>query len=186
MKIYTKTGDKGTTSLYGGTRVSKDYIRIDAYGTIDELNSWLGLVRDEISAKEDQETLLIIQKDLFYVGSELALDPKKKVLANGENRLKKMIESTQIDFLEEKIDSYEENVSPLTHFILPGGYKVTSQIHIARTVCRKAERITVALSKREEVRSELIQYLNRLSDYLFVFARKIGNDNQYHETLWLP
>ncbi len=186
MKIYTKTGDQGTTSLYGGTRVSKDHIRIDAYGTIDELNSWLGLVRDEISVKEDQETLLTIQKDLFYTGSELALDPEKKVLANGQNRLKKVLESTQIDFLEEKIDLYEQRLSPLTHFILPGGHQVTSLIHIARTVCRKAERITVALSNREEVRPELIQYLNRLSDYLFVLARKVGNDNQYHETLWLP
>ncbi len=186
MKIYTKTGDKGTTALYGGTRVSKDHIRIDAYGTVDELNSWIGLIRDEIQLSTDQNTLLKIQKDLFYIGAELALDPDKKVLANGQNRLKKIIEISQIQFLEEQIDLYEKNLTPLTHFILPGGHKTTSQIHIARTICRKVERIVVALSNLEEVRPELIQYLNRLSDYLFTLARKIGNDNQYKETLWLP
>ncbi len=186
MKIYTKTGDQGTTSLYGGTRVSKDHIRIDAYGTLDELNSWLGLIRDTIPLQEDQETILAIQQDLFYIGSELALDPNKKVLTNGKNRLKTSIEISRINFLEKKIDQYEETLPSLTHFILPGGYPTTSQIHIARTICRKAERITVALSKIEEVRLEIIQYLNRLSDYLFTLARKIGNDNQYNETLWLP
>lgn len=186
MKIYTKTGDQGTTALYGGTRVPKDSIRIEAYGTIDELNSWIGLIRDEVDLPEDQETLLIIQKDLFYIGAELALDPQKKILANGQNRLKKVIELPQIQFLEEQIDSYEKNLPPLTHFILPGGHKIVSHIHIVRTICRKAERIVVALSHVEEVRLELIQYLNRLSDYLFTFARKIGNDNQYNETLWLP
>lgn len=186
MKIYTKTGDQGTTSLYGGTRVSKDHIRIDAYGTLDELNAWLGLIRDNITLNKNQEVLLSIQKDLFFIGAELALDPNKKQLANGKNRLKAVIENTHIEFLEKKIDEYEKTLPPLTHFILPGGHATTSQIHIARTICRKAERITVALSKIEEVRPELIQYLNRLSDYLFVLARKIGNDNQYQESLWLP
>ncbi|MFV0531189.1 MAG: cob(I)yrinic acid a,c-diamide adenosyltransferase [Flavobacteriales bacterium] len=186
MKIYTKTGDQGITSLYGGTRISKDHIRIEAYGTIDELNSWLGLIRDEILSKIDQEAILMIQKDLFFVGAELALDPEKKILSNGKHRLKKRIEKSRIEFLEKKIDLYEENLPSLTHFILPGGHQTTSKIHIARTVCRKAERIAVALSKIDEVRPELIQYLNRLSDYLFTLARKIGKDNQYHETLWLP
>ncbi len=186
MKIYTKTGDKGSTALYGGTRVSKDHIRIDAYGTVDELNSWLGLIRDEITLNEDKKTILEIQKNLFHLGAELALDPSKKTLANGQNRLKTVIESIEIEFLEHKIDSYQDNLKPLMHFILPGGHKTTSKIHIARTICRKAERITVALSNNEEVRTEVIQYLNRLSDYLFILARKIGHDNNYEETLWLP
>ncbi|MFV0238154.1 MAG: cob(I)yrinic acid a,c-diamide adenosyltransferase [Flavobacteriales bacterium] len=186
MKIYTKTGDQGTTALYGGTRVSKSHMRIDVYGTIDELNSWIGLIRHEVSMSVDQEILLKIQKDLFYIGAELALDPAKKILSNGKNRLKTIINTSQIQFLEKQIDSYDNNLPPLAHFILPGGHKTTSQIHIARTICRKAERITVALSQIEEVRLELIQYLNRLSDYLFTLARKIGHDNHYDETFWLP
>jgi len=184
MKIYTKTGDKGTTLLIGGTRVPKHHIKIEAYGTVDELNSFLGLLRDKIDHKYTDE-IIQIQSQLFTLGSFLALDKSKEKLANGEKRLKiKDIDEKDILFLEKKIDQMESQLSPMTSFILPGGHEQVSICHICRTVCRRAERKTTYLSEVEEVSNFNLKYLNRLSDYLFVLARKLSMELQAQETAW--
>ncbi|MGB6083284.1 cob(I)yrinic acid a,c-diamide adenosyltransferase [Moheibacter sp.] len=186
MKVYTKTGDKGTTSLYGGVKVSKNHIRIDAYGTVDELNSAIGLIRSSEIKSDSKNQLIQIQKNLFHVGAELATPPEKLFLANGKSRLPKLIEEADIEELEIWIDRMEEELPPLMHFILPGGNLASSHTHLCRCICRRGERITVALREVEETREEILKYLNRLSDYLFVLARKIAQDAGHEEIKWLP
>lgn len=186
MKVYTKTGDKGSTSLYGGVKVSKNNIRIDAYGTVDELNSAIGLIRSSDIREIYQGQLVQIQKNLFHLGAELATPPEKLFLANGKSRLPNVIEEKSIVQLENWIDEMEEELPPLMHFILPGGNIGASHAHLSRCVCRRAERICVALSELEEIRAELLKYLNRLSDYLFMLARKIAHDAGHEEIKWLP
>lgn len=187
MKIYTKTGDNGSTALFGGTRVPKDHIRIEAYGTIDELNSYIGMIRDQEIPSLETQTLLVIQHDLFTLGAMLATDPQKARLKNGQERLNiPKITAETIDFLEGEIDRMEQNLPPMTHFILPGGHTTVSFCHIARCVCRRAERLSVQLNREEAVEPEILMYINRLSDYLFVLARKLTFDLQVKEMKWIP
>jgi len=188
MKIYTKTGDKGTTSLFGGTRVSKHHIRIDSYGTVDELNSYIGLIRDQEIDQTSKETLVKIQNELFTVGAMLATPVDKETLKNGKERLNiNKISDTSILFLENEIDRMNQLLPQMTHFILPGGHTTVSFCHIARCVCRRAERLTVAINEEEEgINVDVIRYLNRLSDYLFVLARKLSKDLQANEVKWVP
>jgi cob(I)alamin adenosyltransferase len=187
MKIYTKTGDGGITALFGGTRVPKDHARIESYGTVDELNSYIGLIRDQEIDAHYKTILIEIQDRLFTVGAILATPPEKEVLKNGELRLKNLgIVVTDIEFLENEIDSMEESLPPMTHFILPGGNSTVSHCHIARCICRRAERLAVHLSHNEPVSEIAIQYLNRLSDYLFVLARKLSKDLNAEEIQWIP
>ena len=187
MKIYTKTGDKGTTALFGGTRVAKHHIRIDSYGTIDELNSWLGLVRDQEIDKHSQKTLTLIQEKLFTIGSILATDPKKATLKSGKERLNiPKINTTDIELLENEMDKMDDSLPPMTHFILPGGHTTVSYCHIARTVCRRAERLASHLYENEPFDPIVLSYINRLSDYLFVLARKLSKDLQADEIKWVP
>ena len=186
MKVYTKTGDKGTTGLYGGTRVSKNSLKIDSYGTVDELNSYLGLIRSYEIDPALEEEIIIIQKGLFNLGAELATPVDKLYLANGKPRIPKNISEEDIVQLEEWIDDLEGQLEQLTHFILPGGNQPASHAHVARCICRRAERLTVGLAEEEEIRPELQKYLNRLSDYLFVLGRKIATDNNHEEVKWIP
>jgi cob(I)alamin adenosyltransferase len=187
MKIYTKTGDKGTTALFGGTRVPKDHIRIESYGTVDELNSYIGLIRDQEMNPHYKKTLIEIQDRLFTIGAILATPREKEVKKNGELRLQKLgIVESDIELLENEIDAMEEALSPMTHFVLPGGHTTVSYCHIARCVCRRAERMAVHLDHNEPVDEIVIKYLNRLSDYLFVLARKLSNDLNAEEVKWIP
>lgn len=187
MKIYTKTGDRGSTALFGGTRVSKDHIRIEAYGTIDELNSYIGMIRDQAIPEVEKQALLVIQHDLFTLGAMLATDPQKARLKNGQERLNiPKITVETIDFLEREIDRMEQDLPPMTHFILPGGHTTVSFCHIARCVCRRAERLSVQLNREEPLETEILMYINRLSDYLFVLARKLTFDLQVKEIKWIP
>lgn len=178
FKIYTKTGDKGETALLGGTRVPKNHIRIEAYGTVDELNSWIGNIRDNVSV-ELEEDLYRIQNYLFNLGSHLATTPVKDVKMNLPD-----LQPDEISFLEERIDSMEKTLPALQNFVLPGGDPSASKIHIARCVCRRAERISVALSTEETIDQTIIQYLNRLSDYLFVLSRFVLKNNKGTEVIW--
>ncbi|TLP76742.1 cob(I)yrinic acid a,c-diamide adenosyltransferase [Maribacter sp. ACAM166] len=187
MKIYTKTGDDGTTGLFGGTRVPKYHSRIESYGTVDELNSWLGLIRDQEIDPNSKQQLIKIQKSLFTVGAILATDPQKAVLKNGEQRLKiPKIGSEELQFLEIAIDEMDSQLPQMTHFILPGGHTTVSYCHIARTVCRRAERLSTLLFEDEAFDAAVLSYLNRLSDYLFVLARKLSKDIQADEIKWIP
>lgn len=187
MKIYTKTGDKATTALFGGTRVPKHHIRIESYGSIDELNSWLGLIRDQEIDSHDGDILLQIQKNLFTVGAILATDPEKAILKSGKDRLNiPRIEPSDISVLELEIDQMNETLPTMTHFILPGGHPTVSYCHIARTVCRRAERMASLLNGEEPLEAELLSYINRLSDYLFVLARKLSYTLRAEEVKWIP
>ncbi|SDS02820.1 cob(I)yrinic acid a,c-diamide adenosyltransferase [Gramella sp. MAR_2010_147] len=187
MKIYTKTGDKGTTSLFGGTRVPKHHIRIESYGTVDELNSHIGLLRDQDTDKPTKEFLTQIQDRLFTIGSILATDPEKATLKNGKERLNiPKISSEDIEALEKEIDKMNEALPEMTHFILPGGHQSVSFCHIARCVCRRAERLSSALYDIEAFDEQVLIYLNRLSDYLFVLARKLSKQLQAEEIQWIP
>ena len=186
MKIYTKTGDKGETSLYGGTRVSKAAARVESYGTLDELNAFIGLAKAEISDEKVLSQLQKIQFDLFTVGSEAATPTDKLILANGKNRLDLMISEEEISELEHWMDDLDAELEPLQFFILPSGGKAAASIHVCRTVCRRAERAMVYLNETEEVRPELIKYLNRLSDYLFILARYISKISGEKEEYWNP
>lgn len=179
FKIYTKTGDKGETSLFGGKRLPKNHIRIEAYGTVDELNSYIGLVRDNLSDKKIQDLLKEIQDRLFAIGSSLASDPDKNMITPD-------IKEEDITILENAMDEMDKELPALKNFILPGGHTVVSFCHIARCVCRRAERNTVALHSNEPVEVLVIQYLNRLSDYLFVLGRKIALDLGAEEVVWNP
>lgn len=187
MKIYTKTGDKGQTSLFGGTRVSKNHIRIEAYGTVDELNSWIGLIRDQ-EMNEDYKNLLIeIQDRLFTIGALLAADPEKSKNTQGNEKfnLPKVTEE-DITLLENAIDKMEESLEPLKSFVLPGGHTTVSYCHIARCVCRRAERLSVSLDEQQPIEEIIIKYLNRLSDYLFTLSRKLSSDLKAKEQPWKP
>lgn len=185
MKIYTKTGDKGSTSLFGGKRVPKNHIRVEAYGTIDELNSYIGLLADVVTVMSIKDTLIKIQNELFALGSVLATPPENKKLKNGSDRLKiDTINVNHISFLEKEIDTMNESLPAMTHFILPGGHTTVSYCHITRNVCRRAERRVVELANESKVEEHIISYLNRLSDYLFVLARKLSKELQVKENLW--
>lgn len=186
MKIYTKTGDKGNTSLYGGVKVSKAHIRINAYGTTDELNSCIGIINAHNNSEEVKAQLLEIQENIFVLGAELATPQEKLYLANGKSRIGKMIQESDIETLEHWIDEWQEVLEPLTHFILPGGGIASASAHLARTVCRRAERHVVALAEHEEIREEPQKYLNRLSDYIFVISRVLAKLNNQPEVQWLP
>ncbi len=187
MKIYTKTGDKGKTSLFGGTRVSKYDLRIEAYGTVDELNSYIGLVRDQKIDKHTSDILFKIQHKLFTIGSMLATPPEKQLLKSGKERLNiSKINIKSIELLENEIDKMNEILPQMTHFILPGGHTTVSFCHIARCICRRAERISTQLSDESSIEPQILVYLNRLSDYLFVLARKLTIDNKVQEIKWIP
>jgi len=180
MKIYTKTGDKGFTSLIGGTRVAKYHLRIESYGTVDELNSYIGLIRDQDIAGHDKEILKQIQDRLFTIGSSLAADPERSKMVIPDLHMQ------DVELLEKEIDSMNEQLPELRHFILPGGSNAISFCHIARCICRRAERITVELATNSIVDEKVNIYLNRLSDYLFTLARKIGDDSKVPENQWIP
>ncbi|TND07621.1 MAG: ATP:cob(I)alamin adenosyltransferase [Bacteroidetes bacterium] len=180
MKIYTKTGDKGQTSLIGGTRVPKHHIRIEAYGTVDELNSWMGMLRDTIADQDVVSLLLEIQDRLFTIGSSLASDPEKSKMKIPDLR------EEDITALEQAIDKMNETLPPMRNFVLPGGHPTVSHCHVARCVCRRAERCTIALSEESPVNELVIKYLNRLSDYLFVLSRKLTMDLGAEEKPWKP
>lgn len=187
MKIYTKTGDKGTTALFGGTRVPKHHIRIESYGTVDELNSHIGLIRDQNINQHYKNILMRIQDRLFTVGAILATDPEKAVLKSGKKRLNiPKISEADTTQLEHEMDTMNEALPPMTHFVLPGGHQTVSFCHIARCVCRRAERLASALNDLEPFQPETLMYLNRLSDYLFVLARKLSYDLQAEEIKWIP
>jgi cob(I)alamin adenosyltransferase len=187
MKVYTKTGDKGTTALFGGTRVPKHHIRIESYGTVDELNSHIGLIRDQEINILYKNVLIEVQDRLFTVGAILATPPEKETLKNGQKRLQNLgILETDIEFLETEIDTMENSLPPMTHFVLPGGHTTVSYCHIARCVCRRAERLAVQLNDIEPTDELVIKYLNRLSDYLFVLARKLSFDLKADEVQWIP
>lgn len=187
MKIYTKTGDKGTTALFGGTRVPKHHIRIESYGTIDELNSHIGLIRDQDIDEHQKQILIIIQDRLFTIGAILATDPKKAILKSGKQRLNiPKISDQDIALLEQEMDSMNEALPEMTHFVLPGGHQTVSFCHIARCVCRRAERLASHLNDLEPFQAETLMYINRLSDYLFVLARKLSYDLKAKEIKWIP
>lgn len=187
MKIYTKTGDNGTTALFGGTRVPKHHIRIESYGTVDELNSHIGLIRDQAIDQIHKNTLMEIQDRLFTVGAILATDPEKATLKNGKARLNiPKISESDIKRLEDSMDSMNASLPEMTHFVLPGGHQTVSFCHIARTVCRRAERLASHLNSLEPFQPETLKYINRLSDYLFVLARKLSSDLQAEEIKWIP
>lgn len=180
MKIYTKTGDKGYTSLIGGTRVPKHHLRIESYGTVDELNSYIGLIRDQDIDAHYSDILKHVQDRLFTVGAALAADPEKSKMVLPD------IYETDIELLEAEIDAMNEKLPPLKHFILPGGSNAISYCHVARCVCRRAERVVVHLADESAVDEKVVMYLNRLSDYLFTLARAIGFDAGVLENQWLP
>ena len=187
MKIYTKTGDKGKTSLFGGTRVPKYHLRIESYGTVDELNSHIGLIRDQKIDKNTSQVLLKIQNELFTLGAMLATPPEKKVLKSGKERLNiNKIDIKSITLLEVEMDTMNENLPPMTNFVLPGGHTTVSFCHIARCICRRAERLVTQLNEESTIDELIIVYLNRLSDYLFVLARKLTIDNKAQEIPWIP
>lgn len=182
MKIYTKTGDKGTTALIGGTRVSKAHPRIEAYGTVDELNAFIGLLRDYLEEDDNNRSVLLtIQEKLFRLESHLAEDHQGK-----QTRALPALHEDDVIFLENEMDRMNDALPELTHFILPGGHKVISYCHVARTVCRRAERIAIQLAEDFPVMEIDIRYLNRLSDYFFVLGRKYSKHYKVDEVRWNP
>lgn len=181
MKIYTKTGDEGKTSLIGGTRVAKHHVRIEAYGTIDELNSYIGLIRDVVEEKDKCSAVLQeIQDRLFTIGSSLASDPEKSRMKIPD------LNAEDITLLEKEMDRMNEILPELKSFVLPGGNTINSYCHIGRCVCRRAERLATHLSEQEWVEPKVLQYLNRLSDYLFVLARMVSFTRNAKEIPWKP
>ena len=178
-KIYTKTGDDGTTGLVGGNRIKKNDPRLEAYGTVDELNSWIGLIRTFHEDEFTEELLAEIQNILFNIGSRLASDEKGEFYTRN---LK--LTTADIEKLESAIDLFEKDLPRLNFFILPGGDSQVSQCHIARTVCRRAERRILEFAESHEVDNDIILYINRLSDFLFVLARKTGSKNGTKEIRW--
>jgi cob(I)alamin adenosyltransferase len=180
MKIYTKTGDAGTTALFGGKRVSKADLRIETYGTIDELNSWVGVIRDQDVNQKRQDVLIEIQDRLFTIGSMLATEP-------GNTRVKvPSLAEVDVEFLEKQIDLMETALPPMRFFVLPGGHQSVSFGHVCRTVCRRAERLIIHLNEQESVDPLVIKYVNRLSDYLFMLCRKMVQELNAAETPWKP
>ena len=180
MKIYTKKGDSGTTQLIGGTRVAKSHRRIDAYGTIDELNSYIGLIRDQGVCTNSKQILIEIQDRLFTIGALLASDPNKKSMQLPT------IQIEDVEKLELEIDKMNETLPEMRSFVLPGGHTTVSFCHIARCVCRRAERLCIDLSDETLQKTLILQYLNRLSDYLFVLSRFLSNDLGAEEIPWQP
>jgi cob(I)alamin adenosyltransferase len=180
MKIYTKTGDTGTTGLFGGGRVPKSHYRVEAYGTVDELNAYIGMVRDQTTDAQRKSLLIDIQNHLFSIGAQLATPTE-----DGKAKIPKLSEEDILQ-LENEIDRMEESLPAMKHFILPGGHVSVSFCHIARCVCRRAERLTVALDQKEPVDPLVIKYLNRLSDYLFVLSRKMSQEVEAEEIPWKP
>jgi cob(I)alamin adenosyltransferase len=180
IKIYTKTGDSGTTSLIGGTKVPKSHLRIDSYGTVDELNSFIGLANDLISHSHTNAMLKEIQDRLFTVGSSLACDPEKEPMMKIPD-----LKESDVLLLETEIDKMNEELPAMKSFILPGGHQAVSTLHVCRCVCRRSERICVLLDQQKIfVDALVIKYLNRLSDYLFVLSRYIGHQLQVAEIPW--
>lgn len=180
MKIYTKTGDLGTTGLFGGQRVSKSDLRIEAYGTVDELNAYLGLLRDQQVNAKRQGFLIEIQDRLFTIGSMLATEP-------GNNKVKiPLLQEADSKNLENEMDTMESELEPMKSFVLPGGHPSISLGHVARTVCRRAERYVIRLHEGQPIDPLIIVYLNRLSDYLFVLCRKMAAELGVKETPWNP
>ncbi|WP_303310530.1 cob(I)yrinic acid a,c-diamide adenosyltransferase [Hymenobacter sp. BT730] len=180
MKIYTKTGDQGLTSLIGGTRVPKSSLRIECYGTVDEVNSYIGLVRDQEVNAGRRDLLKEIQDRLFTIGSSLAADPEKSRMKIPDLR------AEDITLLEQEMDRMNEALPELREFILPGGHQAVSFAHVARCVCRRAERLVVALREDSFVADLVAIYLNRLSDYLFVLSRTMAHELQAEEVTWKP
>jgi cob(I)alamin adenosyltransferase len=183
MKIYTKTGDKGFTSLIGGTRVPKYNLRIESYGNIDELNSYIGLISDQDISTDQKALLKEIQDRLFTIGSTLATDPDK---SDRKRPALPDIIPQDIELLEKEMDAMSERLPPLRHFILPGGDNTVSFCHITRCVCRRAERSVVHLAENSFVDEKIIIYLNRLSDFLFLLARTVSFEKKIPENQWLP
>jgi len=183
LKIYTKTGDEGKTSLFRGGRVSKDHDRIEAYGSVDELNSVLGIVLTETKNAEVSEVLIKIQNDLFVVGSDLAT-----VIENDSEKNSKTLRTSEemIKYLEKKIDYFDDKLPQLTNFVLPGGSKSAAYLHLARTVCRRAERKVVRLMNSVDISNQVMIYLNRLSDFLFVLSRFENFQANIPDTIWNP
>jgi cob(I)alamin adenosyltransferase len=182
FRVYTKTGDKGTTGLIGGSRVAKDHIRIEAYGTVDELNSYLGLVSDQCSDTAITHQILEIQDRLFTIGSSLATDPEKAPKMKLPD-----LNDSDILWLERRIDEMDDQLPEMKSFILPGGNVAASTAHVARCVCRRAERLCVHMANNNEfVAEQVLKYLNRLSDYLFVLSRFIVYKNGGTEIPWRP
>lgn len=179
MKIYTRNGDRGETSLFGGGRLPKDALRIETYGTVDELNSALGIARAWRPQKELDLVLARIQNELFTLGADLAT-PEDKLSGNVQR-----IRQDHITALEQFIDSVDGRLKPLSSFVLPGGSHVAAQLHLARTICRRAERLVVKLSREEKIGPSCLVYLNRLSDLLFVLARFANQLDRIEETLWI-
>lgn len=180
MKIYTKTGDTGLTSLIGGTRVPKHHLRIESYGTVDELNSYIGVIRDHSIANVHKDILKEIQDRLFTIGSSLASDPEKSKM-----KIPDLLES-DVEVLEAEIDRMTALLPEMRSFILPGGNVVASFCHVARCVCRRAERNVIHLKESEYVNEIVLHYLNRLSDYLFVLSRMIIFESNSEEIPWKP
>lgn len=180
MKIYTKTGDKGTTSLIGGKRVPKYHKRIEAYGTVDELISYLGLIRDKLNDNHLKQNLLFVQDRLMICASIIATD------CENCNKKLPVITEKDVEYLENEIDIMEAQLKPLKSFVLPGGNFVSSYVHIARTICRRAERSILLLNKKDKIDSIVIRYFNRLSDFLFVLARFVLYINGGEEIYWIP
>jgi cob(I)alamin adenosyltransferase len=180
MKIYTKTGDQGSTSLFGGKRVSKADLRIDTYGTVDELNSWIGVLRDQSVNQSRKEILVEIQDRLFTIGSILATEPE-----NTKVKIPALAES-DIVLLETNMDEMDAALPPMRFFVLPGGNSSVSFGHVTRTVCRRAERLVIALDQTEKVDPLVIKYMNRLSDYLFMLCRTMAHELRVEETPWKP
>jgi len=181
MRVYTKTGDDGTSGLIGGTRVEKFDLRLESYGTVDELNSWIGLVRSQPIDESTRQLLIAVQNNLFVIGARLATDLSKTDLS-----ARLPLGMDQIILLEKEMDRILDLLPPMEHFVLPGGSNTISYCHLARTVCRRAERRVCQLAKEVSIPVELIKYLNRLSDYLFVLSRKIAVDEGVSEVQWLP
>jgi cob(I)alamin adenosyltransferase len=180
FKVYTKTGDKGQTSLIGGARIPKFDIRIEAYGTVDELNSYVGLIRDQAIDEHAREILIEVQDRLFTIGSLLAADPVKNKMTLPQ------VSESDIKLLEEEMDSMDKTLPEMKSFVLPGGHTTVSFCHIARCVCRRAERCVLKLNEQEPLNELIYKYLNRLSDYLFVLSRKLTMDLNAPETPWKP
>lgn len=180
MKIYTKKGDSGETSLLSGTRLPKHHVRIEAYGTVDELNASLGWLRDHDIGDEQRNFVISIQEVLFTMGSHLATDPTKKDI-----KLPTLHEA-YVEALEQKMDEMDKSLPEMKNFVLPGGHPAVSACHMARCICRRAERWTTALHNTEPVESIILKYLNRLSDFLFVLSRKIAIEKGITEHPWKP
>ncbi len=179
FRIYTKTGDEGDTALFGGRRVAKSHLRVDAYGTVDELNAYVGWLRDSVAEDHIRHVLTQVQHRLFTVGAALASDPEKHPPTPD-------LLPEDIALLEQEIDRMDAQLPPLKHFILPGGHTTVSVCHVCRTVCRRAERLVVALHQTDPVETLVLQYLNRLSDYFFMLARQLGQDLGAEEVIWNP